>query len=146
MQDRSPDCLQCYKSICSGLRKTLLGQKEIPSDALYGIHAFRAKENFPGNTPFPVEWYKAVGITKLACYNTYRKFRDTAKEKYGNDLSVKIITDEILDAMIESAREVTEGRYFDHFIVPAVQGGAGTSINMNINEIIANAALSENRE
>lgn len=118
-----------------------LGQKEIPSDALYGIHAFRAKENFPGSTPFPVEWYKAAGITKLACYNTYRKFRDTATEKYGNDLSVKIISDEILDALIESAREVSEGRYFEHFIVPAIQGGAGTSINMNINEIIANTAL-----
>ena len=123
------------------LEKDSLGQKEIPSDALYGIHAFRAKENFPGNTIFPVEWYKAVGITKLACYNTYRKFRDAATEKFRDTLSVKIITDDILDAMSESAREVTEGRYFEHFIVPAIQGGAGTSINMNINEIIANAAL-----
>jgi aspartate ammonia-lyase len=118
-----------------------LGQKEIPSDALYGIHAFRAKENFPGNTPFPEEWYKAVGLTKLACYNTYRRFRDTATEKYGKNLAVKIISDDILDAMTESAREISEGKYFEHFIVPAIQGGAGTSINMNINEIIANAAL-----
>jgi aspartate ammonia-lyase len=121
--------------------KDTLGQKEIPADALYGIHAFRARENFPVNTPFPVEWYKAVGITKLACYNTYRKFRDTATEKYGENLAVKIISDHILNAMIDSAREVSEGRYFEHFIVPAVQGGAGTSINMNINEIIVNAAL-----
>jgi aspartate ammonia-lyase len=121
--------------------KDTLGQKEIPSDALYGIHALRAKENFPGNTPFPLEWYKAVGITKIACYNTYRKFRDSAIEKYGKNLSVKIIDDEILDAMTVSASEVSEGKYFEHFIVPAVQGGAGTSINMNINEIIANASL-----
>jgi aspartate ammonia-lyase len=123
------------------IEKDSLGQKEIPSDALYGIHALRAKENFPANSPFPVEWFKAVGITKLACYNTYRKFRDTATEKYGDNLAVKIKHDDILDAMIESAREVSEGRYFEHFIVPAIQGGAGTSINMNINEIIANAAL-----
>jgi len=123
------------------IEKDSIGQKEIPSDALYGIHAFRARENFPGNTPFPVEWYKAVGLTKLACFNTYRKFRDIAAEKYGKDLSLKIISDDILDAMIESAREVSEGRHFEHFIVPAVQGGAGTSINMNINEIIANSAL-----
>lgn len=123
------------------IERDTLGQKEIPSDALYGIHAFRAKENFPGNTSFPVEWYKAVGITKLACYNTYRKFRDTATEKYGKNLPVKIIGDEILDAMTASAREVSEGKYFEHFIIPAVQGGAGTSINMNINEIITNAAL-----
>jgi len=123
------------------IEKDSLGQKEIPSDALYGIHALRAKENFPGNTPLPVEWYKAVGLTKLACYNTYRKFRDTATEKYGENLAIKIIGDDILSAMIEAAGDVAEGKYFRHFIVPAVQGGAGTSINMNINEIIANTAL-----
>ena len=43
--------------------------------------------------------------------------------------------------MIESAQEVSEGKHFEHFIVPAVQGGAGTSINMNINEIITNSSL-----
>ena len=132
------------KRIMFRTEKDSLGQKEIPSDALYGIHALRAKENFPGNTSFPVEWYKAVGITKLACYNTYRKFRDTATEKYGKDISVKIIGNEILDAMTASSREVAEGKYFEHFIIPAVQGGAGTSINMNINEIITNAALLKN--
>ena len=121
--------------------KDTLGEKEIPLNALYGIHALRAKENFPDDTPFPVEWYKAVGTTKLACYNTYRKFRDAATGKFGNDLSFRIISDDILDAMAEAAGEVSEGKYFEHFIVPAIQGGAGTSINMNINEIIANAAL-----
>jgi aspartate ammonia-lyase len=123
------------------IEKDSLGQKEILSDALYGIHALRAKENFPNNTPFPIEWYKAVGITKLACYNTYRKFRDAAAEKYGQHPAVKMIPDDVLDAIIRSAREVSEGKYFEYFIVPAIQGGAGTSINMNINEIIANAAL-----
>lgn len=123
--------------------KDNLGQKEIPSDALYGIHALRAKENFPYNTPFPVEWYKAAGLTKLACYHTYRKFRDSAKGKYGEHPAVRYIPDEILDMIITAAREVSEGKYFEHFIVPAIQGGAGTSINMNINEIIANAALIE---
>ncbi|MBK7133295.1 MAG: aspartate ammonia-lyase [Bacteroidales bacterium] len=123
------------------LEKDSLGQKQIPSDALYGIHAVRAKENFPGNTLFPVEWYSAVGVTKLACYKTYRKFRDAAIGKLGNNLPVKNINDDILNALIDSANEVSEGKYFDQFIVPGVQGGAGTSINMNINEIIANAAL-----
>ena len=118
-----------------------LGQKEIPADALYGIHAVRAKENFPGNTPFPVEWYKAVGTTKLACFNTYRKFRNAATQKFGRQVPVKIIDDDILNALTEAAIEVSEGKHFEHFIVPAVQGGAGTSINMNINEIIANTAL-----
>lgn len=123
------------------IEKDSLGQKQIPADALYGIHAVRAKENFPGNTQFPVEWYKAVGITKLACYNTYRKFRDAAVEKFGMDIQVKIINNNILDALCKAAEEVAEGNFFDSFIIPAIQGGAGTSINMNINEIIANYAL-----
>jgi aspartate ammonia-lyase len=123
------------------IEKDSLGQKQIPSDALYGIHAVRAKENFPANTQFPVEWFKAVGITKLACYNTYRKFRDAAIGKFGQSLPVRIIKDEILDALTAAAGEVAEGKHYDQFIVPALQGGAGTSINMNINEIIANSAL-----
>jgi len=123
------------------IEKDTLGEKQVPEDALYGIHALRAKENFPGNTPFPIEWYKAVGITKLACYKTYRKFRDAAIEKYGETLSIKIINDEHLNAIIEAADEIAEGKHFGHFIVPAIQGGAGTSINMNINEIITNRAL-----
>src|SRR5450759_2450788 len=123
------------------IEKDSLGEKQIPFDALYGIHALRAKENFPGNTQFPVEWYKAVGITKLACYKTYRKFRDAATEKLGQNLPVKIIDNDILDALIYAAGEVAGGTNFDQFIVPAVQGGAGTSINMNINEIIKNQEL-----
>lgn len=123
------------------VEKDSLGEKKVPANALYGIHAVRAKENFPGNTPFPVEWYSAVGSTKLACYKTYRKFRDAAIGKLGNNLLVKNINDDILNALIDSANEVAEGKYFDQFIVPGVQGGAGTSINMNINEIITNAAL-----
>jgi aspartate ammonia-lyase len=121
--------------------KDILGEKQVPSEALYGIHAMRAKENFPDNTPFPVEWYKAVGVTKLACYKTYRKFRDAAAQKSGKELPFRVIDDKILDALIGSAEEVADGKHFNHFIVPSVQGGAGTSINMNINEIIANAAL-----
>jgi aspartate ammonia-lyase len=123
------------------IEKDILGQKQIPSDALYGIHTVRATENFPGNTRFPVEWYKAVGVTKEACYNTYRKFRIAATEKYGKELPVRIINDQILNALISAAKEVHEGKHFDNFIIPAIQGGAGTSINMNINEIIANLAL-----
>jgi aspartate ammonia-lyase len=123
------------------IEKDPLGEKEIPADALFGIHALRAKENFPFTSPFPIEWYQSVGITKLACYNTYRKFRDAAVKKKGKDLSFKIIDDKILDALIFSAREVADGKHFDQFIVPAVQGGAGTSINMNVNEIITNISL-----
>ena len=121
--------------------KDFLGEKQIPADALYGIHALRASENFPDTTRFPIEWYKAVGLTKLACYNTYRTFRDAARDKYGEHQAVKLIPDEILNAMADAAKEVSEGKHYEYFIVPAVQGGAGTSINMNVNEIIANTAL-----
>ena len=81
------------------IEKDSLGQKQIPADALYGIHAVRAKENFPGTTQFPAEWYKAVGLTKLACYETYRKFRNAAIEKSGQNLTIKIINDNVLDAL-----------------------------------------------
>jgi aspartate ammonia-lyase len=121
--------------------KDSLGEKQIPSEALYGIHSVRARENFPGNTLFPVEWYKAVGITKLACFNTYRKFITAAEGKFGKDLPFKVINENILDALCNAAKEVSSGTHFDHFIIPAVQGGAGTSINMNVNEIITNLAL-----
>jgi aspartate ammonia-lyase len=121
--------------------KDSLGEKQIPSGALYGIHSVRARENFSGNTLFPVEWYKAVGITKLACYNTYRKFRSAAENKLGIDLPFKYIDDKTLDALCEASKGVKEGKHFDQFIIPAIQGGAGTSINMNINEIITNLAL-----
>jgi aspartate ammonia-lyase len=119
-----------------------LGLKEIPSNALYGIHSVRAKENFPGDITFPVEWYKAVGSTKLACYITYRKFRDASAAKPLKTQLLKVIDDKILNALISAAKEIADGSHFESFIVPAVQGGAGTSINMNINEIITNLALS----
>ncbi|MGE5421441.1 MAG: lyase family protein [Chloroflexota bacterium] len=121
--------------------KDSLGEKQIPANALYGIHAARAKENFPVEMPFPAEWYKAVGITKHACYETYRNFRNAASSRLGKDLPFRNISDDVLNALISSASEVAEGRHYDDFIVPAVQGGAGTSINMNINEIITNSAL-----
>jgi aspartate ammonia-lyase len=123
------------------IEKDGLGQKEIPSEALYGIHSVRARENFPGNSLFPVEWYKAVGLTKQACYKTYKKFLSAAKAKTGNDLPFRIINSDIIAALIEASEAVSEGKHFDQFIIPAIQGGAGTSINMNINEIITNASL-----
>ncbi len=122
--------------------KDLLGARNIPSDALYGIHALRAKENFPDETSFSKEWYQATGLVKLACFETYEKYIQALNKKYpeGN-WPVRIIPENITKALKEAAQEVIEGNHFEHFIVPAVQGGAGTSINMNINEIITNRAL-----
>ncbi|MFO8001761.1 MAG: aspartate ammonia-lyase, partial [Marinilabilia sp.] len=120
----------------------LLGELQIPEDKLYGIHALRAAGNFPAPGPFPVEWYQSIGTVKQACYITYRHFRDTAVKKgLSPPKGHEWMTGHVIDALEEAAKEVGEGKYFEHFIVPAMQGGAGTSINMNINEIVANAAL-----
>ena len=119
-----------------------IGKKKLPDDALYGIHARRAKENFPDQTPFHYEWYKAIATVKLACYQTYRKYKDAVSYKYPEqEASLSLLSDEEIEVLIHSAKELTQGAYFGHFIAPAIQGGAGTSINMNVNEIIANLAL-----
>jgi aspartate ammonia-lyase len=123
------------------IEKDSLGEREVPAGALYGIHSVRARENFPSDTLFPVEWYRAVGSVKLACYHTYRNFTKAASKRPEKLVNLRNIEEGVLDALISSAREVSEGSYFESFIVPAVQGGAGTSINMNVNEIIANLAL-----
>jgi aspartate ammonia-lyase len=119
-----------------------LGEKPIPADALYGIHAARAMENFPDHTPFHVEWYRAMGMVKEACYLTYRDFRAAVLQKFpeGN-APLDLIPEETLDALIHAAHEASGGMHFAHFVVPGLSGGAGTSINMNMNEIIANTAL-----
>lgn len=117
-----------------------IGEKLIPEDALYGIHSARAKGNFPDSTPFHAEWYKAVGTVKLACYKTYARFKEAAESKTPPG-GFSWIAAQTLEALIQSAEETREGKFFEHFIVPAMQGGAGTSINMNVNEIIANRSL-----
>ncbi|MCF8335103.1 MAG: hypothetical protein K9H65_00745 [Bacteroidales bacterium] len=124
------------------IEEDFLGKKEIPENALYGIHALRAKENFPDRTPFHEEWYRALGVTKLACYQTYQKFREAVDHKFPNvEVPLRFIEANVVEALIRSAEEMTQGKHADSFIVPAVQGGAGTSINMNINEILVNASL-----
>jgi aspartate ammonia-lyase len=121
-----------------------LGVVEIPGDALFGIHSSRARDNFPDHTPFPVEWYRAVGLVKQACYLTYRDYAKAVEKKFRGSVNGSgpgLIPEDIVDAMILSASEVAYGKYYENFIVPAISGGAGTSINMNVNEIIVNASL-----
>ncbi|NVO19364.1 MAG: aspartate ammonia-lyase [Bacteroidetes bacterium] len=114
----------------------------VPSDAYYGIHSLRAKLNFPDQTRFHKEWYQSLGTVKLACYITAKSFRKAVLEKHSEkQLAFSLLPEEVLDALVEAATKVSDGQYFDEFIVPAISGGAGTSINMNINEIIANVAL-----
>jgi aspartate ammonia-lyase len=119
-----------------------IGILEIDENALYGIHALRARMNFPDETAFHSEWYRAMGSVKKACYLTYLKYTRAVRKKYPEiTLPHPLIADNIMEALVRAAGEVENGGHFTNFIVPAIQGGAGTSINMNVNEIIANRAL-----
>jgi aspartate ammonia-lyase len=119
-----------------------VGTVEIAEDALYGIHSLRAAHNFPDTTRFHQEWYQAVGSVKKACLLTYRKYSAAAGAKYPNiGLLHPLVDNLIIDTLANAAGEVESGQHFGHFIIPAIQGGAGTSINMNVNEIITNRAL-----
>jgi aspartate ammonia-lyase len=124
------------------LEKDFIGEIELPDDALYGINSARAKANFPDQTSFSAEWYNAIGTVKQACYLTIKSFKTAVEQKHPEKAIVlKLPSHEIIDILINTASEVGEGMYVKHFIVPAIQGGAGTSINMNVNEIIANVSL-----
>ena len=119
-----------------------LGEMELPADALYGIHSERARQNFPDSTPFHLDWLKAIGMVKHACYQTVLVYIHAVTERYGSARLPSYLTDvHVYDLFCEAAFELSTGKYAEHFIVPAIQGGAGTSINMNVNEILANAVL-----
>ncbi|MFH1119472.1 MAG: lyase family protein [Bacteroidota bacterium] len=119
-----------------------LGSRQVPSEALYGIQTVRACDNFPDRSPFYIEWYQAMGLVKQACYMTASSYFRALKQKHGEKIpGVRFVSDEILETMIQVASGMSKGEYAGHFLVPAMSGGAGTSINMNVNEIIANASL-----
>ncbi len=119
-----------------------IGKQSLPDDALYGIHAWRSRQNFPGNILFHEEWYCAMGKVKLAAYQTILALHGAVKKEI-KDVSLPAGMEEIsvFERLCEAAAEVSAGKHFEQFIVPALQGGAGTSINMNVNEIISNVAL-----
>lgn len=105
----------------------LLGSKQIPSEALWGIHTTRALENFPlsGRKIHP-ELIKAYGAVKLACAQTNRQL---------GFLEGKA------EAIQQACEEMMAGKLNKSILVDALQGGAGTSTNMNVNEVLANRAL-----
>lgn len=122
--------------------KDFIGEKTLDDSTLFGIHSVRARENFPDTTPFHPEWYRAMAVTKRACYLTAADFFSEAAKKYDlARLKIRVISAQTLEALAVAADECALGEHFEYFIVPAVSGGAGTSINMNVNEIITNRAL-----
>lgn len=105
-----------------------LGQKEVPLDAYYGIQTVRALENFPiSSYSLSPSFIQSVAQIKQAAAR--------ANQQQGT-------LDEQLGLAIEQAcQEMIDGQWLDQFVVDPIQGGAGTSINMNANEVIANRAL-----
>ncbi len=83
-----------------------LGSVEVKAEALFGIHAVRAKENFPNKVPFNEAWYRAAGAVKKACYLTYRKMKQATSEKIpGAALPFSWMDDAVIDALVEAASE-----------------------------------------
>src|SRR6186713_691020 len=108
----------------------LLGKKEIPFEAYYGVQTLRALENFQVSgvkTNFYPDYVRAYAMVKLAAARANTDVGRMKKEK--------------LDAIEKACQAVIDGKYHDQFLVDLYQGGAGTSANMNANEVLANIAL-----
>lgn len=112
------------------IEKDFLGEKEIELNKYYGIQTLRAKENFDITKTdislFP-SFIKSLVKVKKACALTNYELGD--------------LTDIQKDAIIQACNEIIDGKFHNQFIVDPIQGGAGTSTNMNANEVIANRAL-----
>ncbi len=105
-----------------------LGQRDVLAGALYGIHTLRALENFPlALRSVHPRLVHAFGLVKLACTRTNQKFG--------------ALPDDVATPLLAACQELADGRLDEWIRVDALQGGAGTSTNMNVNEVLANRAL-----
>ena len=109
------------------LERDPLGELAVPADALYGVQTMRARENFPisGLRPLPAFVDAVIQIKKAAAQTHNETGRLDAK---------------LADAIVRAADEVLGGQHRDQFVVDVYQAGAGTSHNMNCNEVLANRA------
>jgi len=108
----------------------LLGYRNVPNQAYYGIQTMRGMENF-NISGVSLNFYPVL-VEALAMVKK-------AAAKANHEL--KILDDDIAAAIITACTEIQNGKYQFHFVVDMIQGGAGTSTNMNANEVIANRAL-----
>ncbi|MEU8528616.1 MULTISPECIES: aspartate ammonia-lyase [Streptomyces] len=108
----------------------LLGDRDVPADAYWGVHSLRATENFP-ITGTPISVYPRL-IDALAAV---KEAAARANEELG------LLPAQKADAIATACQEIRTGKLHDQFVVDVIQGGAGTSTNMNANEVIANRAL-----
>lgn len=107
--------------------KDSIGYMEVPEEAYYGVQSQRARDNFPitGTFMHP-DFISSMAKIKKAAAITNRNALRLSPDKS--------------DAIIRACDEVIRGKFKEEFIVDPIQGGAGTSANMNINEVIANRA------
>jgi aspartate ammonia-lyase len=108
----------------------LLGEREVPMDAYYGVHTLRALENF-SISGIPISTYPNM-VRALACVKQ-------ACALANNEL--ELLDERKTDAIVNACEEIRAGKLHSQFAVDVIQGGAGTSTNMNANEVIANRAL-----
>jgi aspartate ammonia-lyase len=108
----------------------LLGDRAVPADAYYGVHTLRALENFP-ITGTPISIYPDL-VNALACVKQAAAI---------TNCELGLLDDQRSVAIRLACEEIREGRLHEEFVVDVIQGGAGTSTNMNANEVICNRAL-----
>ncbi len=119
-----------YLSGKTRIEHDLLGEREVPYEYYYGIQTLRAVENF-NITGIPISHFPdlivALAQVKYAC----------ALANY----ELGLLPEALKDAIVKACQDIIDGKYHTHFVVDMIQGGAGTSTNMNANEVIANRAL-----
>ena len=112
------------------IESDLIGSMEVPAEALYGVQTLRGIENFPIScfhlSDYPL-FINGLAMTKLGAA--------VANHQLG------LLTDAQYEAISQACREILDGKHHDQFPVDMIQGGAGTTTNMNANEVIANRAL-----
>ncbi len=110
------------------VERDFLGEVEVPNEAYYGVQTLRAVNNFPiSGLRLPREFIRAQGIIKFAAARA--------------NVQLGLLDGKIGEAIAQASREVIEGKLDSNFVVDVYQAGAGTSQNMNANEVIANRAL-----
>ena len=116
------------KTIDYRVEKDSIGTKDVPEGVYYGVQSLRAAENFhiTGLSMHP-EIINSLAYIKKAAAIT--------------NCEVGIIDKKIANAIVKACDEILEGKFHEDFIVDPIQGGAGTSLNMNANEVIANRAI-----
>lgn len=108
----------------------LLGDRQVPADAYYGVHTLRARENF-----------LITGIAISTYPDLVNALTSVKQAAAAANRDLGLLTADKAAAILKACEEIRSGRLHEHFVVDVIQGGAGTSANMNANEVIANRAL-----